>query len=104
MGRMTRGAAGFESRGSLVAWTHATGLLVACAVTFWQPAAAAAGWSGNASGSARARAQTIPTAATPTASVTNQSVSVSWSATTLAGGTSVTGYVVRRYNTSNVQQ
>src|SRR5688572_10924287 len=104
MGRMTRGAAGSNTSGrSRVALFGATWLLAACAINLWQPAAAAAGWTGNGSGNARASAQTIPTAATPTASVTNQSVTVSWTATTLSGGTPATGYVVRRYNTSNVQ-
>ena len=68
------------------------------------PGTAAAAWSTNTAGGARAIAQTIPTAATPTASVTNQNVTVSWTATTLSGGTPASGYIVRRYNASLVAQ
>src|SRR3954454_11703895 len=75
-----------------------------CALVLLTPVTAFATWAVGATGNGRATAQAVPTAAIPTASATNQSVTVSWAATTLSGGTPVSGYVVRRYNASLVQQ
>lgn len=79
-------------------------LLTATAFVAPPPEFAAAGFAATGSGSGRALAQTVSTAATPTASATLQDVTVSWTATTLSGGTPVTGYIVRRYNGALVQQ
>ena len=81
-------------------------LLGACgAFMVLTPLAAFASWAASATGSARASSQFVPAAATPTASVTGQqSVTVSWTATTLSGGTPASGYIVRRYDPSLVQQ
>ena len=68
-------------------------------------AMATAGWSATATnGVGAAKAQGIAGGNTPTASVAAQSVTVSWTASTLSGGTAVDGYVIKRYNTSNVLQ
>jgi hypothetical protein len=62
--------------------------------------AANAAWTGTGAGSHYAKAASMPTGQTPTASVSNRSVTVSWAASTLPGGGAVSGYVVRRYDTS----
>src|SRR5688572_16316705 len=106
MGRMTRGTTPrHHARRSQMALSGAIWLLGASVVlTALDPMTAAAQWGVTGSGSSRASAQTVPTAATPTASVSNQDVTVSWTATTLSGGTPASGYIVRRYNASLVQQ
>jgi hypothetical protein len=63
------------------------------------PAAATAAWTHSGNGSPTAKAVGMPTGATPTASVSNRSVTVSWSASTMPGGGAVSGYVVKRYDT-----
>jgi hypothetical protein len=69
-----------------------------------QPAAATAAWTHSGSGAPFAKAVSMPTGATPTASVSNRSVTVSWSASTMPGGGAVSGYLVQRYDTNgNVQ-
>ncbi len=79
-------------------------LLAAAALVAFPPAFAAAGFAATGVGAGRALAQAVSAAATPTASATGQDVTVSWSATTLSGGTPVTGYIVRRYNGALAQQ
>ena len=68
------------------------------------PSAAGAAWSSPGSGGQWARAISLSGGSTPTASVSNRSVTVSWSATTLPGGAPVAGYVVRRYSTGGTLQ
>src|SRR5688572_15087262 len=106
MGRLTRGSRpGGFARGTQVTLHGVIWVLGASiALTAIDPLSAQAQWDVSASGNARAAAQTVPTAATPTASVSNQSVTVSWTATTLSGGTPASGYTVRRYNPSLVSQ
>ncbi|HJQ42105.1 MAG TPA: Ig-like domain-containing protein, partial [Jatrophihabitantaceae bacterium] len=80
-------------------------LLGACgAFVVLTPVAALARWAVNSTGEGRAAAQTIPRAATPTALATGSSITVSWAATTLSGGTAATGYIVRRYDPALVPQ
>src|SRR4051812_31778043 len=68
------------------------------------PAAATAAWTQSGSGAPTAKAHSMPTGNTPTASVSNRSVTVSWSASTMPGGGAVSGYLVNRYDTNgNVQ-
>ena len=69
--------------------------------TLAYPVAASAQWSTTGSGPAGAGATTMPAGATPTATARLDSVSVSWSAVTLASGAPVAGYIVHRYNTLN---
>ncbi len=75
-----------------------------CALFLLTPLTAFASWAANAAGAGRSSAQAVPIAATPTASVASQSVTVSWAATVLSGGTPASGYVVRRYSPTLVQQ
>ena len=58
-----------------------------------------AAWLASGSGTGTGRATAVSTAATPTASVTGRTVTLSWTATTLATGAPVTGYRVTRVNT-----
>lgn len=68
------------------------------------PGAAGAAWSSSGSGGQAARAISLPGGNTPSASVSNRSVTVSWSASTLPGGAQVAGYQVRRYSTGGTLQ
>ena len=79
-----------------------TAALVTAALTLTAPGYAA--WSSDANGSAAAAAKTLPAGNVPnqpTASGSN--VTVSWSASTFAGGGNVPAYVVRRYDTLGVE-
>ena len=69
-----------------------------------QPAAATAAWTHTGSGTPTAKAVSMPTGATPSASVSNRSVTVSWSASTMPGGGAVSGYLVKRYDTNGNAQ
>jgi hypothetical protein len=77
--------------------------VVAVLAVLVAPSAAGAAWTHSDSGNQTARARTMPTGATPTASVSNRSVTVSWSGSTI-GGSPVSGYVVKRYNTGGTLQ
>jgi hypothetical protein len=63
-----------------------------------------ASWAPPGTGSASSRARTMPVGNTPSASVSGRNVTVSWSASSFSGGDQVSGYTVKRYNTSGVQQ
>ncbi len=67
-------------------------------------ASATAAWQSPGSGSGYSGTKTMPTGSTPSASVSNRKVTVSWSASTLPGGGAVDGYLVKRYDTGGVQQ
>ncbi len=58
-----------------------------------------AAWLAAGSGTGTGRATAVSTAAAPTASATGRTVTLSWTATTLATGAPVTGYRVTRVNT-----
>ena len=68
------------------------------------PVASRAAWQAPGTGGQFARAISLPTGSTPTASVSNRSVALSWSASSLPGGGAVSGYVVRRYSTGGTLQ
>lgn len=68
------------------------------------PVASRAAWQSPGAGGQSARAITLPAGATPSASVSNRSVTVSWTATALPGGGAAGGYVVRRYSSGGVLQ
>lgn len=74
------------------------GTLVAVAASAVFAGAAIAAWSTAGSGTAGASATTMPTGNTPSVSASGSSVSVRWTAATLAGGTAVAGYVIHRYD------
>jgi hypothetical protein len=65
---------------------------------------ASASWNHSGNGSSASKAKTMPTGNQPTASVSNRDVTVSWSQSTFAGGTPVSGYAVKRYDTNGNSQ
>jgi hypothetical protein len=65
---------------------------------------ASASWNHSGNGSSSSKAKTMPTGNQPTASVSNRDVTVSWSQSTFAGGTPVSGYAVKRYDTNGNSQ
>jgi hypothetical protein len=74
-------------------------LLIAAAVVVAAPPVAHASWTAGAAvaAAAAAKARAMPAGATPTATVSGDSVTVSWAAASIAPGAPVAGYVVRRY-------
>jgi hypothetical protein len=68
------------------------------------PSAAGAAWPSIGAGGQAARAISLPGGSTPSASVSNRSVTVSWSASALPGGAQVAGYQVRRYSAGGTLQ
>jgi hypothetical protein len=78
-------------------------LLLLVVATCAVPGAASAAWSGGGSASAQVQAATMPGGSAPTVTATGHTVTVSWSAATLAGQ-SVTGYTVKRYNAAGAAQ
>lgn len=72
--------------------------IVALGASLPHPATAA--WTTGGGGASAVVAQSIPTAATPTAVVTGRNAAVSWAATTLTGGTPVDGYALTRVDAS----
>ena len=81
--------------------------LAAAALALWLGAGAeraGASWPGGGpSGTANAKALSLPAGPTPSVSVTGRDVTVSWSAATISGQP-VSGYVVKRYDGSNQLQ
>ena len=59
--------------------------------------AALGAWSSPGSGSAYAKARTMPGGNTPATTRSNRSVTVSWAQSSFSGGPAVGGYVVKRY-------
>jgi hypothetical protein len=59
---------------------------------------ATAGWSSAGAGSGAASARSLPAGNTPSASSALGTVTVTWSASSFAGGGPVPSYVVRRFN------
>lgn len=77
--------------------------LLAVILGLMLPAIALASWqAASSNGKAYSKAKALPVGNTPTASVSNRSVTVSWTAP--SGGAPVTGYVVKRYNNSGTLQ
>src|SRR5947207_11924447 len=75
-------------------------ILVAVAIALAAPAAgASAAWTHSGSGAQTAKAVSMPSGNTPTAGVSNRSVTVSWTGSTLPGGAAITTYLVKRYDT-----
>lgn len=63
---------------------------------------AAAAWNADGSGRGYSKASSLPAVAAPTASSSGRNVTVSWTAP--GGPTPVSGYVVKRYDSSNVEE
>jgi hypothetical protein len=70
---------------------------IVAALTCVGPAAFAA-WNKSGNGQAAARATSMPSGNTPSVSVSNRNVTVSWTAVTMPEGIPVDGYKVFRYN------
>lgn len=62
-----------------------------------------ASWAGNGAGSGAVKAAQMPTVATPNATASVHSVTVSWQVATI-GGQNVAGYTVKRYNADGAAQ
>jgi hypothetical protein len=78
-----------------------TALLAGASLLILSSAALAA-WGSNGSGPSYAKARSLPAPAAPTTSVTGRNVTVSWTAP--GGSVPITGYLVKRYNGSDVEQ
>jgi hypothetical protein len=70
-------------------------------LVFLTPGVALAAWSGQGSGTGGVKANSMPTGATPSVSLTGRNVTVSWTASTI-GGASVAGYTVDRYDATTL--
>jgi hypothetical protein len=70
---------------------------VVAALTCVGPAALAA-WNKSGNGQGEAKATSMPSGNAPSASVSNRTVTVTWTAVTMPGGIPVDGYKVFRYN------
>ncbi len=78
-------------------------LLVVALAAGAGPGAAYAAWSGSGATTVQVQAATMPGGSAPTASATGHTITVGWTAGTVAGQ-SVTGYTVKRYNAAGVAQ
>lgn len=85
--------------GRRAAWLAAAALILPAALAA-TPAALAA-WSPAGSGSGGAAATTMPTGDAPAGSASFTTVTISWTAVTMADGAAVQGYVISRYNSVN---
>jgi hypothetical protein len=62
--------------------------------------AAQASWSVDDAGTAATAAKLMPAGNVPSGSVAGNSVTLTWAASTFAGGAAVPGYVIRRFDSS----
>jgi hypothetical protein len=79
-------------------------LLTAAAFVASPAEFAEAAFSANAAGLGLATSQSIPVSAAPVAAASGREVTLSWSATTLSGGTPAAAYTVRRFDMSSAAQ
>ena len=77
-------------------------MTTASTVLFAQVASAT--YAAQAAGTSQALSQTVPAPLAPVAVANGRDVSVTWSPTTLSGGTPAQSYVVRRFDLSSVSQ
>jgi hypothetical protein len=71
---------------------------VVCILALALCGVAQASWSADGSGTAATAAKTMPAGNVPSGSVAGNSVTLTWTASTFAGGGAVPSYVVRRFN------
>ncbi|HEY5230546.1 MAG TPA: LamG domain-containing protein [Galbitalea sp.] len=83
---------------------RAIAFLAALAVFSLAASGVSAYWSAGsgAGGSGVAAATTVGAGATPTATPVGTTVNLTWAASTLANGSAVTGYIVKRYNATTL--
>lgn len=79
-------------------------ILLPAMVAIAFPGGAAAGWQAGGSVSGYSRAETMPAGNAPAASASGREVTVSWTASVLAGGGSLDGYIVKRYDSGGEAQ
>jgi hypothetical protein len=72
--------------------------VLAVSVLVLTVSAAHASWAVDASGMAASKAKTLLGGNTPTGSVSGTAVTLTWTASLFDDGTTVSSYVVRRYN------
>jgi hypothetical protein len=82
---------------------HLIILVVSCFGFVSITSTAAAAWVESGSGSGYSKSLTMPTGATPTVSTSTNNVTVSWAAS-MIGSAAVSGYTVKRYDSSNTLQ
>jgi hypothetical protein len=73
-------------------------IAVVCILALTLCGAAQASWAGDGSGTGASAAKTMPAGNAPTGSVAGNAVTLNWTASTFAGGGTVPGYVVRRFD------
>jgi hypothetical protein len=80
-------------------------IIIAIALAAVAPATAAnAAWTGSGTGAHYVKAVSMPAGKTPTASVSNRNVTVSWATSNMPDASAVANYLVKRYDTGgNVQ-
>jgi hypothetical protein len=78
-----------------------TSMVLAVTVFALEAAPAWAGWSATGSGAGSSKARTMPAGNTPTVSVSGRNVTVSWTQSSFSGGAAVSGYAIKRYDTTS---
>jgi hypothetical protein len=73
-------------------------LIAALAVALLLAPSSLAGWAAGSPGSGKTGAKTMPAGNVPAGSVAGNAVTLTWTASTFAGGGSSPGYVIRRFN------
>jgi hypothetical protein len=80
-------------------------LLLALVVWFVAASSAAgAAWDSDGGGAGRAAATSMNPGTAPTATISGRTVALTWSASTMANGVAVSGYIVRRYDSAGISQ
>jgi hypothetical protein len=69
-----------------------------CIVALTLCGAAQASWSADSPGAGASAAKTMPAGNVPSGTVAGNAVTLTWTASTFAGGGAVPGYVIRRFN------
>ena len=99
-----RRAPGGWVRRSAVGWLLVMGVAALMGGSSGRPPPVLAAWSSTPNGTGEALAQLVPPGNTPDASATGRNMTVTWAASTLTGGTPVSGYRVRRFDTLAAEQ
>jgi hypothetical protein len=75
-----------------------TRVAVVCVLALALCGVAHASWSVDGSGAAAAAAKTMPAGSVPSGTVAGNAVTLTWTASTFAGGGAVPSYVISRFN------
>src|SRR3954464_8651253 len=90
-------------RRSAVCWLLAMGIIALLSGSSGRHPPVLVAWSATPNGTGAALAQLVPPGNTPVASVDVRNMTVTWSSSTLTGGTLASGYLVRRFDTLAVE-